>query len=108
MKRALTIIAAMTLAGCGGAGEAPDGHQFGAKEFDRTRPNITIVTHPTLTDLRRAAPKGTVDAGKVDMMAWGIIRPDGCEIHVVDPAVSYQPQWIGHEVAHCAWGRWHR
>ncbi|MGQ3101005.1 MAG: hypothetical protein ACT6Q5_13240 [Sphingopyxis solisilvae] len=103
MKRALTIVAALALAGCDGAS---DGHQFGDKEFHRARPNITVVTHSTLADLRAAAP-ASAKRGDRELMAWGIIRPDGCEIHIIDPAVSYQPEWIGHEVAHCAWGRWH-
>lgn len=106
MKRALTIVAALALAGCGGSGDAADGHRFVGKEFDRSRPNITVVTHATLTDLRAAAP-ASAKRGDRELMAWGVIRPDGCEIHIIDPAVSYQPEWIGHEVAHCAWGRWH-
>lgn len=106
-RRVLSIAAAAVLASCGGSGDAADGYQFGAKEFDRGRPNITVIMHPTLTDLRAKAP-ASAKRGERKLMAWGIIRPDGCEIHIVDPAVSYQPEWIGHEVAHCAWGRWHR
>lgn len=106
MKRALTIVAALALAGCGVASEAADGYQFGVKEFERSRPNITVVTYASPTDLRAAAPASAKRSDR-ELMAWGIIRPDGCEIHIIDPAVSYQPEWIGHEVAHCAWGRWH-
>lgn len=96
----------LLLAGCDQGGAA-DGYRFGQKEFDRTRPAITIVTHPTIADLRAKAPKAAQQPEGRDLMAWSIIRPDGCEVHVVDPARSYQPQWIGHEVAHCVWGRWH-
>lgn len=104
--RALLIAAALMLGGCGG--EASDSHRFERKTFERTQPGVTIVVHRTVDELRRAAPKRTVDAGKVDLMAWAVIRDGGCEVHVVDPAVTWKPEWLGHEVAHCVWGEWHR
>jgi len=43
-----------------------------------------------------------------ELMAWSIIRAGNCEVHIVDPSRSYQPQWTGHEVTHCIWGRFHK
>jgi hypothetical protein len=100
--KAAVIAAALLLTGCDGS----DGYKFERKEFDRPQPAITIVTHPTIADLRTAAPAAAKVEGR-ELMAWSIIRPTGCEVHVVDPLRSYQPQWIGHEVAHCVCGRWH-
>lgn len=105
MKR-LLIIATFTLAACQSQGS--DAYRFERKEFDRSQPAITIVTHPTLTDLRASAPAAAKADTDRDLMAWSIIRPTGCEVHIVDPAKEWRPEWIGHEVAHCAWGRWHR
>lgn len=103
--RRIAIAAALLLAAC--KAEGSDGYVFEGKEFDRSRPNITVVTHPSFADLRRSAPKTLkVGEGRV-LMGWSRITRDGCEMHVVDPASSWQPQWIGHEFAHCAWGRWH-
>lgn len=102
MKRLAVIM--LLLSGCG---EASDGYRFERKEFERPRPEITIVTHPTIADLRANAPDAARQPEGRELMAWSIIRPNECEVHVVDPAASYQPQWIGHEVAHCVWGRWH-
>lgn len=94
---------ALAVAGC----ERTDGYKFERKEFDRSGPNITIVTHPSLADLRAKAPPSAQTDPNRKLMAWSIIRPTGCEMHIVDPSVSYQPEWIGHEAAHCVWGRWH-
>lgn len=105
MIRAAIIATALLLAGCGT--DAADGYQFGKATFEAQQPNITIVTHPTMADLRRAAPPGTYDKGKVELMAWARIRQDSCEIHVIDPHVAWKPEWLGHEVAHCVWGEWH-
>lgn len=103
MKRAI-ITAALLLAGCN---QAPDGYRFERKEYERTEPAISIVTHRSLAELRAAAPASAKADPSRKLMAWSIIRPGGCEVHVVDPAVSYRPEWIGHEVTHCVWGRWH-
>lgn len=103
MSRALILaVASLALAGC----DQQDGYTFDRKEFERTQPNITVVTHLSLADLRAKAPPGTNIEGR-DLMGWSIIRPTGCEMHVVDPAKSWMPEWIAHEAAHCIWGRWH-
>lgn len=30
-----------------------------------------------------------------------------CTIYTIDPSVSYQPEFIGHELMHCFHGAWH-
>lgn len=100
----LLALGSLALSSCG---EAADGYRFERKEYERADPSITIVTHPSLSDLRAKAPAAASVGENRELMAWSIIRADGCEVHIVDPARSYQPQWIGHEVAHCVWGRWH-
>lgn len=89
------------LAACG---QPADGHRFERKEFERSRPDITIVLHPSVADLRAAAPPS---ARHKYLRGWSVITRTGCELHVVDPAASYRPEWLGHEVAHCVWGRFH-
>lgn len=100
----LAFLACLLLAGCG---QGSDSYRFERKEFDRPQPAITIVTHPTLAELRAAAPESAKTDRARDLMAWSIIRPESCEVHIVDPAKEWRPEWIGHEVAHCTWGRWH-
>lgn len=98
------IVCALLLAGC--APQSSDGYQFDDMEFDRPTPNITVVTHPSLANLRAEAPAVAIEPGR-NLYAWSYLTRDACEIHVVDPRVAYQPEWIGHETAHCIWGRWH-
>lgn len=31
-----------------------------------------------------------------------------CKVYIKDPDWSYEPELIGHEVAHCIWGRFHK
>jgi len=31
-----------------------------------------------------------------------------CKIYIKDPKWKYEPELIGHEVAHCIWGRFHK
>lgn len=106
MRSALPLLA--LLAAC--EPTAADDHRFVRKEFDNRVVTVTIVPHATVQDLRAAAAAGnaTIEAGR-EAMAWSVVYPQSgrCVIHVVDPAVSYQPEWIGHELAHCAYGRWH-
>ena len=97
----LPLLSCILLASCG---QPADGHRFERKEFERTRPNISIVLHASLADLRAKAPAA---ARKPHLKAWSIIRADSCEVHLVDPVVAYEPQWLGHEVTHCVWGRFH-
>lgn len=106
--RRLALIPLVLLAAC--EPTAADDHRFVRKEFDNRVVTVTIVPHASVQDLRAAAASSRVpiERGREEM-AWSSVYPQSrrCEIHVVDPAVSYQPEWIGHELAHCAYGRWH-
>ena len=91
----------LLLSGCGSS----DGYEFQTKEFERLEPSVSFVVHPSTEDLRRAGPSVGEDR---ELMAWAKIKDGGCEVHIVDPQVSYRPEWVGHEVIHCIYGRWHR
>lgn len=108
MRSICVLAMALVLAGCDGHdNRGDDGYLFGAKEWQHDHMTITLVVHPSIENLRRAAPVAVAQPEGRELMAWSVLRGDACEIHVVDPAVDYAPQWIGHEFAHCAWGRWH-
>ena len=104
MKR--VVLASLLLLGACGQPQAPDGYEFRGREWTRPETQLVIVEHKTQADLVKAAPKGTEQEGH-KLMAWSRITPTRCEVHVVAPETSYEPEWLGHEVAHCSWGRRH-
>ena len=94
----------LLLVSCDASHQGDDGYAFGKKETNYSNITVTIVTYSTDEELQAAA-KGrgvTTEVG-----AWGTLRGSDCTIHIRDPLVAYQPEFIGHEIAHCAWGRWH-
>lgn len=36
-----------------------------------------------------------------------IVGTELCRVFIKDPKWVYQPEILGHEMAHCVWGRWH-
>lgn len=105
MKRLASLIL-LLLAGCS---DAPDGYVFGQSEYRRDEITLTVVTYPGVASLRAAAEtRGVaVEQGRA-LMAFSEIRGTHCTMHIVEPEVKYQPQWIGHETVHCIRGRWHK
>lgn len=102
---ATAVALALTVSACNS--EVADGYRFERKDTEHLAPETVFVLHKSLNDLRRAAPAGTVDPETTNLMAWSKLAGNRCEVHIVDPSVSYQPEWIGHEMAHCIWGQWH-
>lgn len=106
-----TPIIALALLGCdGGPNTGADGYQFGGRE--QGWPDemvITFVEHPTITDMRRAGKVAGahVEQGR-ELHAWSSINNGNCIINIVSPDVAYAPEWVGHEVMHCKYGRWHK
>ncbi len=103
---ALIAMAFSCLASCNQQQTAADGYRFEKKEYEQTLVGVRFVVHPSIADLRAAAPREAIVDGRT-LMAWSKLGKEACEVHIVDPAVSYQPEWIGHEITHCVFGRWH-
>lgn len=105
----LSFAAALLLAACdGGSGVGADGYRFGHKEKQDTELEISVVVHNTRNEVLEAAEDAgvTIPQSRV-LMAWGELRGSACTIHIISPEVAYEPEWLGHELAHCIWGRWH-
>lgn len=104
MKRIVPLLA---LAAC----DAPaDGYRFDARERSAESVQVRVVEYPTPAALVDAAgAAGAIEPGR-ETMAFATISADGssCTIHVVAPERRWAPEWYGHELAHCLWGRWHR
>ncbi|RIA37465.1 hypothetical protein DFR49_3350 [Hephaestia caeni] len=110
MRRlAVILVAVILLTACNQRGD--DGYAFERQEFNRTHLSVTIVTHPSLADLQRAGGDAGADPGSGrELAAFSTLSATSpaCTIHIVDPHVRYEPQWLGHEMAHCIYGRFHR
>lgn len=86
--------------------EATDGYVFKRKQDTHLRLDVQIVEHSSHAELRAAMPDQRRNDRQV--RAWSIVGPGiRCEIHIVDPAVSYSPEALGHELTHCIHGEWH-
>jgi hypothetical protein len=104
-KRLILAGAMLALLGCDQVGA--DGYRFERKELDRKTVTITQVEHKSLRELRAAAPPSTPN--RDTLFGWSILRADGtCEMHIMDPLVTWAPEHRGHEDAHCFHGRFHR
>lgn len=82
-------------------------------EFRRERVEIIFVFYDDLGALRDAARQQRIENFQriVGFALWQQKRtgePVGaCEIHVVDPEKRRNASVLGHELLHCAYGRWH-
>ena len=100
----VVALAVLALASCG---ESPDGYTFDGAEFERRQQPVTVVEHASLRDLKHAAPAAAQTQGR-ELQGFSYLRPDGCEIHVSDLRKSAARVWLGHEMTHCVYGRWHK
>ena len=106
--RWIVLAALALLAGC--KQPATDGYRFESPEYERDAVLVRVATHRSLAELRAAAPASAHEDGRA-LMAWAEIAPDraSCTIHIISPTTTaYAPEWLGHELAHCLYGRWHR
>lgn len=110
------VLVALTASCPASARKAADGYEFGAAEYVKTDLKVRIVEHPSYREVMRAGlaagavlppEPGVMNRDRAKIGAFSILRPDGCEIHIISAAVDYRPDLLGHELAHCIYGRWH-
>jgi hypothetical protein len=104
----LIIIAAFSIVSCNPSPRSSaDGYNFGNPTFEKTKVEVQFVTYKTRAEFLEAAKKRNVDS--LELQAFTELRSpfNKCTIHVMDPRVKYQPEFIGHELAHCIYGQWH-
>ena len=107
MKKLLVLPLLFLLASCENK-VGNDGYAFGNKQYEQTPVSVNVVTYKTEKELQDAAKsRGANNEG---IVAFAVLRagnPSICTIHMMDPAVSYQPEFVGHEFLHCVYGQWH-
>lgn len=110
-KKLLPLLAllATPLVSCDTNQKGADGYVFEMKQTEDLQPRVMVVPYDSEADFLRAAnDKGIKHK---DVLAFAELphynNAFTCTIHIVDPAVKYQPEMLGHEFAHCLYGQWH-
>lgn len=110
-KMIVAALALAVLASCNqqASNTGADGYRFEAPTRDLRGLQVTVFAHDDRADMLKAADKAgaEVEQGR-ELQAWSTLTRNGCEIHVLNPAKEYEPEWIGHEMTHCIWGEWHQ
>lgn len=87
-----------------------DGYKFGEKQYTQNELGVKVVTYSTRADFNRELKKRNLSTKDGEIMAFSILfteAPNLCVIHMMDPAVEYRPEFVGHEFLHCVYGQWH-
>jgi len=84
-----------------------DDYEFEGKEFEHTDIEVKVVVISTQEKFDQLSSK--LVPGVSGLQAFSSINPttNTCTVYVKDPTWEYSPEFIGHEIAHCVWGRWH-
>jgi len=119
MKKIFLALVFVLLACKPTANKGADGYTFLQKQYSKSQVMINIVTYKTQRELDAAiqtylnkshnSSDKNVIAAKI--AAFSLLSPPNynvCTIHMIDPTVSYQPEYIGHEFLHCVYGQWHK
>lgn len=108
-KICVSILAVGILASCKPSPrEGADGYSFGTPQYVKQQITIQVVTYSNAKQLQAAAKARGVN--NPDIVAFSVLRPptfDVCTVHMIDPQVQYEPEFVGHEFLHCAYGQWH-
>ncbi len=107
MRYFFVLLFALMLGSCDSAPKkGADGYRFGEKQYERNEVQVKIVTYKSQADYNKVLnrlklPKTTA--------AFSTLSPpyDICTIHMIDPSIKYEPEFVGHEFLHCVYGQWH-
>ena len=92
---------------------AEDGYRFGEKEYEKLEFHVTIVLFRDAQEMVKLGRKHGFSRrelaaySKDGVAAFSILREEECIIFMKDADWEYEPEYYGHELAHCIWGRWH-
>jgi hypothetical protein len=108
LKKTTMALVLLLLSSCDSTNKVgTDGYSFGDKQYEKNEVTIKVVAYKTQNDLLDVAK--TKGISSPDVVAFSVLRPpfDVCTVHMIDPAVRYEPEFVGHEFLHCVYGQWH-
>jgi hypothetical protein len=105
-----TIVLALGLTACKPADSGADGYTFEQGTKPLPQLEIKVVKYPSFEAIKDAYAKqpGARRLGVTEeLQAFSSYNDKTCTIHMIDPAVNYQPEFFGHELVHCLYGNFH-
>ena len=88
---------------------ASDGYRFLVKEYENLSPGVEFILIRNEEDREKTLKKVFGNRWKkIAGFTYWNQNKETCRIYISDPAWKYEPEVIGHEVAHCIWGRFHK
>jgi len=86
-----------------------DGYRFLQKQFENLQVSVKVVPLQDEKTLRSIAGKVFGPNGKrIRAFTFWNEKEKSCTIYIKDPSWRYEPEAIGHELAHCVWGSFHK
>jgi hypothetical protein len=108
MKKLSIFLISLFLASCDQAPKtSSDGYEFGEKEYEKTQLQIEFVILKNDAEFNAAAKQYVGDTEGLQAFSRLLPSQNKCIVYIKDPNWKYEPEYIGHEVSHCIWGRWH-
>jgi hypothetical protein len=109
VKRRVFLLAIFFLIGsCDQPKTGADGYRFEKMDFERSQLSVTLVPYPSAKALQAAGKRFGVERAESLAAFATLSRSEPrCTIHYVHPQVSYEPEWLGHELVHCIYGQFH-
>lgn len=101
------LLFALIISGCQDAGRGSDGYVFEEKEYTKLNPEIEFVLIPNQKEFDKLQQQYAPNADGLQAFARLFPSVNKCIIYIKDPEWTYAPEFIGHEVTHCLFGRWH-
>jgi hypothetical protein len=108
MRYIIIFLFALMLSSCEPAPkQGKDGYIFGKKQYEQSPVTVNIITYKKQKELYQVAKSKGANYPKIVAFSVLSAKRDTCTIHMIDPNVSYEPEYVGHEFLHCAYGQWH-
>lgn len=87
-----------------------DRYFFTSKQYQKKRVIIDLVLYNNYDEIAVEAAKHGLVVGEDEyIVAFSLdtLKGNRCEIHMLDPAIAYRPEFAGHEMHHCFFGQFH-
>ena len=109
----IIVLMLMAITGCTSIGSpkykyGSDDYRFLVKEYENLNPEVHFILLKDEAEYNSVRKRELgIKWDSVSAFTLWIPETGKCTVFIKDPSWSWEPELIGHEVAHCIWGRWH-